>query len=219
MSAPPTKSQGFMPTICINGNEDVANALRSGVIAKYRNSSHLDLFFFCYVSYGLNYNFHCWICYVSCYNFVTAPSNNCYCCLFVRRVKPRLNFIANLKNKQTTAKFLFESFATFTPYISLYHSNPSPPSLLPSSYGGDSAFTKSIIGFIWWLERLKKLNEEKWPSLPSSSPVSSLPASSTQKMPETPISWSAQKKSPEDYANQRAKYTKFFIGNRILPIL
>ena len=52
-------------------------------------------------------------------------------------------------------------------------------------------------------------------SLPSSSPVSSLPASSippAQKMPETPISWSVQKKSPEDYSKQRAKYAKFFVG-------
>ena len=75
------------------------------------------------------------------------------------------------------------------------------------------------------LSPLSKPNEEKWPSLPSSlpssSPVSSLPASSippAQKMPETPISWSVQKKSPEDYSKQRAKYAKFFVGNRILPI-
>ena len=27
-----------------------------------------------------------------------------------------------------------------------------------------------------------------------------------------------EKKSPEDYANERAKYPQFFIGNRILPI-
>ena len=37
---------------------------------------------------------------------------------------------------------------------------------------------------------------------------------------ETPVSWSAQtkKKSPEDYAKDRAKYAQYFKGNKILPI-
>ena len=53
--------------------------------------------------------------------------------------------------------------------------------------------------------------------------IVSLPASSippAEKVQEIPVSWSAKTKkmSPEDYANNRAKYTQYFKGNRILPI-
>ena len=39
-------------------------------------------------------------------------------------------------------------------------------------------------------------------------------------MPEILVSWSAQikKRSPGDYAKDRAKYAQYFQGNKILPI-
>ena len=41
-----------------------------------------------------------------------------------------------------------------------------------------------------------------------------------QKAPSLPVSWATQtnKKSPEDYARDKAKYAQYFQGNRILPI-
>ena len=156
---------------------------------------------FCYawkVNYCLkHYYCYCWNCYVFCHNFVTPPSNNCYCCLFVRRVKPRLNFFAYSKKqkKQKTASiFLFLFAAFYIAYLVLSLESLSSLTLPSSCLGGDFAFAKSIIiRFIWWLGHSK----ERWPSLPSSSPASSLPASSippAQKVPEMPVSWSAQKK-------------------------
>ena len=192
------------------------------------NSCYSDWLVFCYVwkvSYCLNHSYcYCWNCYVFCYNFVIPDSNNCYCGLFVRRVKPRLNFFCQFRKQNKKRPTYFYLNHSLLLNRNLVLSFESPPSFPPSSNGGDFAFAKSIIiGFIWWLEPLKKPEEEKWPSLPSSSPASSLLATSippAQKVPEIPISWSAQKKKfPEDYANERAKYVQFFIGNRILPIL
>ena len=42
-----------------------------------------------------------------------TPSNNCYSCLFLRRVKPQLDFWFHLKKKNTTIFSSFHSLAFF----------------------------------------------------------------------------------------------------------
>ena len=88
--------------------------------------------------------------------------------------------------------------------------------------GGKSPKTPSLNTQTTFSSQNDIFNELEPPSKPEDASQSSSASSIQpgQKTPSLPVSWATQtqKKSPEDYARDRAKYEQYFQGNRILPI-
>ena len=147
------------------------------------------------------------------------PSNNCYRCLFVRRVKPRLSIFCLFKKKKNDHHFLHRIIHCFL---------HSPSYLILST---SLAFISSKLCFTT-MEESNNQNSpldifETRPSpMPEevpfdlSSSANTIPLS--QKPKETTVSWSSHcvnKKSPRDYARDGAeKYVNYFKEGEILPL-